>query len=282
MNPKTIAISTLAAILGLPAFALPPVSNALPGAPLPPVTAPGQQYGWDAPPQELNELQRRGFHDGIEGAKRDFENHRPPNVENRDEYRHPDLPGEQRKAYREGFRRGYQMALNHLMAPQPQMAPPPPPPPPPMQGGWEERQFSEVEGHGYQDGMIGARKDMDNHRRPDPNNRDEYRNPSVPPQLVEEYRAGFRRGYEQQMAQFMGEVETGPWDQAPGRFSDVGRQGFHDGIEGARRDVENHRRPDPNNRDEYRNPHVPPQFVDDYREGFRRGYERAMAHLLGR
>jgi hypothetical protein len=249
---------------------------------LQPIASSGQQYGWDAPPQELNEIQRRGFHDGIEGAKRDFENHRQPNVENRDEYRHPDLPGEQRKAYREGFRRGYQMAVNHLMAPQQQMAPPPPQPPPPMQGGWEERAFGEVESRGFQEGMEGARRDAENHRRPDPNNRDEYRNPSVPPQLVEEYRAGFRRGYEQQMAQIMGEVEGGPWDQAPGRFSEIGRQGFRDGIEGARRDVENHRRPDPNNRDEYRDPHVPPQFVDDYREGFRRGYERAMAHLLGR
>jgi len=52
-------------------------------------------------------------------------------------------------------------------------------------------------------------------------------------------------------------------------------------VEGARKDAENHRRPDPNNRDEYRDPRVPPQLVEEYREGFRRGYERAMAHLMG-
>ena len=27
---------------------------------------------WDAPPREFNEVQRRGFHDGIEGARRDY------------------------------------------------------------------------------------------------------------------------------------------------------------------------------------------------------------------
>jgi hypothetical protein len=36
-------------------------------------------------------------------------------VNNRDEYRHPHLPPGQREAYRDGFRRGYQAAMNHLM-----------------------------------------------------------------------------------------------------------------------------------------------------------------------
>lgn len=70
--------------------------------------------GWDAPPGELNEIQRRGFHDGIEGARRDYDNHRRPDVENRDEYRHPHLPPEAREAYREGFRRGYRVGVRHL------------------------------------------------------------------------------------------------------------------------------------------------------------------------
>lgn len=70
--------------------------------------------GWDAPPGELNEIQRRGFHDGIEGARRDFDNHRRPDVNNRDEYRHPHLPPEEREAYRDGFRRGYRMGVRHL------------------------------------------------------------------------------------------------------------------------------------------------------------------------
>jgi hypothetical protein len=34
-----------------------------------------------------------------------------------------------------------------------------------------------------------------------------------------------------------------------------------------------------NNRDEYRHPHVSPSAREDYREGFRRGYDAAMRHL---
>ena len=70
--------------------------------------------GWDAPPQEFQDVQRQGFHDGIEGARRDFENHRRPNVNNRDEYRHPNFRGPDRHAYREGFRRGYDVGVRHL------------------------------------------------------------------------------------------------------------------------------------------------------------------------
>jgi hypothetical protein len=37
-------------------------------------------------------------------------------VNNRDEYRHPHVPRDQRDAYREGFRRGYEAGVSHLMA----------------------------------------------------------------------------------------------------------------------------------------------------------------------
>jgi hypothetical protein len=58
---------------------------------------------------------RRGFQDGIQGARRDFENHRPPNVNNRDEFRNPKfLPPPDRRDYREGFRRGYDVAVRHM------------------------------------------------------------------------------------------------------------------------------------------------------------------------
>jgi hypothetical protein len=81
---------------------------------------PGDRYaqgpgGWDAPPQEFREIQRQGFHDGIEGARHDFDNHRRPDVNNRDEYRHPHVPPSARRDYREGFRRGYDVAMSHLM-----------------------------------------------------------------------------------------------------------------------------------------------------------------------
>lgn len=74
----------------------------------------GDRGGWDAPPQEFRDVQRQGFHDGIEGARRDFENHRRPNVNNRDEYRHPRFGGPDRHAYREAFRRGYSVGVQHL------------------------------------------------------------------------------------------------------------------------------------------------------------------------
>ena len=86
------------------------------GPPPPPPGAYGQgPGGWDAPPQELHEYARQGFHDGIEGARRDAENHRRPNVNNRDEFRHPNVPGQFRRDYRDGFRRGYNVAMQHMI-----------------------------------------------------------------------------------------------------------------------------------------------------------------------
>ncbi len=80
------------------------------GPPLPP---PGQG-GWDAPPPDMREAMRQGFQDGVIGARRDVENHRRPNVNNRDEYRHPNVPHGLRRDYRQGFRRGYDSAMQHL------------------------------------------------------------------------------------------------------------------------------------------------------------------------
>ncbi len=82
--------------------------------PPPPGYAQGPD-GWDRPPAEFREIQRQGFHDGIEGARKDFDNHRAPNVNNRDEYRHPHVSPSGRDDYREGFRRGYDVAMNHLL-----------------------------------------------------------------------------------------------------------------------------------------------------------------------
>src|SRR6201986_45214 len=60
------------------------------------------------------EISRPGFLDGIEGARRDFQNHRPPNVNNRDEYRHPPVGGGARHAYRASFRQGYQVGVQRI------------------------------------------------------------------------------------------------------------------------------------------------------------------------
>ncbi|MGI4828126.1 MAG: hypothetical protein ACRYFU_08050 [Janthinobacterium lividum] len=84
--------------------------------PQPPPPPPGYgQGGWDVPPGEFRAAQQRGFHDGVEGARKDYQNHRPPNVNNRDEYRNPHfIPGPDRHDYREGFRRGYGVAVQHM------------------------------------------------------------------------------------------------------------------------------------------------------------------------
>jgi hypothetical protein len=240
----------------------------------------GQDHGdWDAPPRELQDIQRMGFHDGIIGAQRDIENHRRPDPNNRDEYRHPNLPPYQWDAYRDGFRRGYERGVAHFTG----AYQPPAPPPPPQQQGWHE--MGQGQGHetrlrGFQDGMDGALHDLDNHRRPDPNNRDEYRHPNVPYELVEAYRDGFRDGY----GRGMEILTSGPDrdDRYRGPASDIRHRGFVDGAAGALRDFENNRRPDPNNRDEYRQPNgVPYGLIEAYRDGFRHGYERVMVELSG-
>ncbi len=81
----------------------------------PPLQQGYAQGGWDVPPPEFQEAMRRGFHDGVEGARKDFENHRPPNVRNRDEFRNPHfIAPPDRHDYREGFRRGYAVAVSHI------------------------------------------------------------------------------------------------------------------------------------------------------------------------
>lgn len=70
---------------------------------------------WAAPPSEYHAVQEKGFRDGVRGAYKDAQNHRPPNVENRDEYRHPHVSHRDRRAYRDAFRRGYWTGVQHLM-----------------------------------------------------------------------------------------------------------------------------------------------------------------------
>ena len=70
---------------------------------------------WETPPSDYHEVGRHGFHDGIEGARKDFENHRKPDVKNRDEYRHPPVAESERDEYRAAFRRGYDAGVEHLM-----------------------------------------------------------------------------------------------------------------------------------------------------------------------
>jgi ribosome modulation factor len=248
----------------------------------------GQDRDWDRPPDAWNDIQRRGFHDGIEGARRDIGNNRQPNVENRDEYRHPDnVPPEMRHAYRDAFRRGYQLGISHFMNGPGQYAQPAPPPPQyaPMRA-WDAPPdwFNDAQRRGFQDGMAGAQKDYGNHRQPDVNNRWEYQKPDLPAPMWEPYREGFRRGYEVGMSHFMGTPLPAPqpWNAAPPEFNEYQRRGFQDGIEGAQKDFGNHRQPNVENREEYRDPdHIPPDMREAYRAGFRHGYSVGWDHLTG-
>ena len=73
---------------------------------------PSPQYGYGDAEEAL---EQRGFQDGLSGADRDFQNHRRPNVNNRDEYRDPDfLPRWAQHEYREGFRRGYYVRVQQI------------------------------------------------------------------------------------------------------------------------------------------------------------------------
>jgi hypothetical protein len=283
MTLKRFALPALLMIL---AAGGPGVAKSL-AAPLPAEPAAYGQEPWENAPREFNEIQRRGFRDGIEGAHRDFDNHRRPDVDNREEYRDPHAERELREAYRAAYRRGYEVAASHLWG-----APPPPPPPvaePPHSdwNAWGMRGLeNDAERQGYREGTEEARKDLQMHNRIDPDDSDEFRHPHVPPGLADEFREGFMRGYEVTVSQMSGEPswegrgDPGQW-RAPERFTEMQRRGFQEGVEGARRDFGNHRRPNVANRDEYRQPHVAPEFRHEYREGFRHGYEMAAARLWG-
>ncbi len=76
------------------------------------------QGGWDAPPPEFTrEVQRRGFNDGINGARKDAANHRVPNVYNRDEFRR--YRGPEPGVYKSSFERGYNTFWQHQGGPGP-------------------------------------------------------------------------------------------------------------------------------------------------------------------
>lgn len=102
---------TIAALLSLTLFA--GIASAQYGPPPPPPQA------WEAPPSQFIAAQQRGYHDGIEGARKDFDNHRPPNVNNRDEFRNPHfIAPPDRHDYRIGFREGYRVAVQHIYGPR--------------------------------------------------------------------------------------------------------------------------------------------------------------------
>src|SRR5258708_9131200 len=117
MMRNQFAISALALALSMSGFAI-----AQPFA----APAPAFQYqdhdrdrDWNLPPQEFRDIQRQGYHDGIEGPRKDYHNHRRPDLNNRDEYRHPHFPETARADYRDDFRPRYDTAWHHTLNTRP-------------------------------------------------------------------------------------------------------------------------------------------------------------------
>jgi hypothetical protein len=59
----------------------------------------------------------------------------------------------------------------------------------------------------------------------------------------------------------------------PAEYNEIARQGFHDGFEAARRDVARNVPPGVEKHPKFRNPPVPQPAWEDYRHGFREGYQ---------
>src|SRR5260370_32511088 len=182
------------------------------------------------------------------------------------------------------------MAASHLWGTPPPQPPPPPPVAEQPRQDWDRWGMrgleNDVERRGYRDGVEEARRDVQFNRNQDPDDQPQFRNPPVPPPIADEYREGFMRGYEVGLSQLRGEGswegrgDPGQWTP-PDRFSELQRRGLQEGVEGARKDFGNHRRPNVANREEYREPRLPQEAWHEYREGFRRGYEMAANRLWG-
>jgi hypothetical protein len=59
----------------------------------------------------------------------------------------------------------------------------------------------------------------------------------------------------------------------PGAYSEAAQQGYRQGVHAAQNDVRSGLRPDVDRHPRFRNPPVPPPLRDDYRHGFREGYQ---------
>jgi hypothetical protein len=77
------------------------------------------------------------------------------------------------------------LAVAGCSHPQPVVYAPPPP------------GYTAAAQQGYYDGSLAARNDIRKGLAPDVNRHPKFRNPPVPPPVMEEYRHGFREGYQQ-------------------------------------------------------------------------------------
>jgi hypothetical protein len=112
---KRVRVKYLAVVIfaGLLTAAAATESRAFAAEPLPGFQA-QIPMPWDQPPSEFKEIERQGFHAGVEAAIHDYNHHREPDPESRREYRNPHVQRSFRADYRKGFRRGYNDAMRHM------------------------------------------------------------------------------------------------------------------------------------------------------------------------
>lgn len=110
MKTKWFAIAALTAGLAVPAG----MTARAHAAALPAGTGLYQDRPWDQAPDEYRDVQRQGFHDGIEAARSDWDRHSHRDADDHDRYKHPPVAREFHGDYRDGFKHGYDMAVRHM------------------------------------------------------------------------------------------------------------------------------------------------------------------------
>lgn len=74
-----------------------------------------RDHDWDRPPDAYQDAERRGFHEGMEAARRDYMDRRHADADDHDAYKHPPVEGDNaRHEFREGFKEGYRRAMDHM------------------------------------------------------------------------------------------------------------------------------------------------------------------------
>jgi hypothetical protein len=98
-----VAMSVGFAVMPAPAYAAP--EGAQDGFSVP----------WMQPPAEFREMQRKGFHAGVQDAVKDFDHHKDPDMERHKQYVKPKVDRSYVPDWRDGYRRGYNDAYKHLV-----------------------------------------------------------------------------------------------------------------------------------------------------------------------
>ena len=77
-------------------------------------------------------------------------------------------------------------------------------------------------------------------------------------------------------------AQEGQWEpvEPQGQWSQAWHQGFHEGVDAARHDLDAGRHPDPEHHEKFRHPDVGPELRHDFREGFRHGYNMVVEHRM--